>query len=88
MRLKTGGKMDYEKILSNAISTMKENSAVYKEFDATQLYCPKCRVAMPVRKRLLLILPDGDKYEYLCANCSESLGTKIDRQQRPKLIIG
>lgn len=67
---------------------MKENSSVYKEFDATQLYCPKCRAAMPVRKRLLLILPDGDKYEYLCANCSESLGTKIDRQQRPQLIIG
>lgn len=80
--------MDYGKILSKTISTMKENSSVYKEFDATQLYCPKCRAAMPVRKRLLLILPDGDKYEYLCANCSESLGTKIDRQQRPQLIIG
>jgi hypothetical protein len=37
---------------------------------------------VPVRKRLLLVLPDGDKYEYLCANCSHSLGTKMEFEER------
>ncbi len=55
----------------------------FRELDATQLYCPKCRQAVPVRKRLLLVLPEGDKYEYLCAFCSESVGTKIARQESP-----
>ena len=60
---------------------------VYKEFDATELYCPKCKQAVPVRKRLLLVLPEGDKYEYLCAYCSETVGTKIDRQESPLTLI-
>jgi hypothetical protein len=34
---------------------------------------------MPVRKRLLLVLPEGDKYEYLCAACSTTVGDKIER---------
>lgn len=34
---------------------------------------------MPVRKRLLLVLPEGDKYEYLCARCGTSVGDKIDK---------
>jgi DNA-directed RNA polymerase subunit RPC12/RpoP len=61
---------------------------VFKEFDATELFCPRCRRAVPVRKRLLLVLPEGDKYEYLCAVCSSTVGTKISRDQPPmKLII-
>ena len=62
-------------------------TAMYKEFDATELYCPRCRRAVPVRKYLLLVLPDGDKYEYRCALCSESVGTKIDHHQKPLGII-
>lgn len=64
-----------------------EQTGMYKEFDATELYCPRCRRAVPVRKFLLLVLPDGDKYEYRCALCSESVGTKIDRQQKPSGLI-
>ena len=79
--------MDYRNNRSKAISGMKQDSAVFKEFDATELYCPKCKEAMPVRKRLLLILPDGDKYEYRCAKCAESLGTKMDQKQKPLGII-
>lgn len=60
----------------------------FKEFDATELFCPRCRRAVPVRKRLLLVLPEGDKYEYLCAVCSSTVGTKISRdQQAVKLIV-
>ena len=60
---------------------------VYKEFDATELYCPKCKQSVPVRKRLLLVLPEGDKYEYLCVHCSETVGTKMDKQEKPLSII-
>jgi len=59
----------------------------YKEFDATELYCPRCKQAVQVRKRLLLVLPEGDKYEYLCAFCSATVGTKMDRQAKPVSLI-
>jgi hypothetical protein len=63
-------------------------AGAYRDFDATELYCPRCRRAVPVRKRLLLIVPEGDKYEYLCAVCSSSVGTKITRGEPPlKLIV-
>ena len=64
-----------------------KGNGMFKEFDATELYCPKCKRAVPVRKRLLLVLPEGDKYEYLCAICSESVGAKIDRQIKPLSVI-
>lgn len=53
----------------------------YDEFDATELYCPRCRRANPVRKRLLLVLAEGDKYDYTCAVCGTSVGDKLDRQK-------
>jgi hypothetical protein len=65
----------------------RSRSDVYEEFDATELYCQKCKQAVPVRKRLLLVLPQGDKYEYLCAYCSETVGTKIDKQSKPLTIL-
>jgi DNA-directed RNA polymerase subunit RPC12/RpoP len=55
------------------------NRPQFKEFEATSLYCPKCKAAVPVRKKLLLVLPEGDEFEYLCAYCSSSVGTKIDK---------
>jgi len=51
----------------------------FEQFEATSLYCPRCKSAVPVRKRLLLVLPEGDQYEYLCAYCSFSVGTKIEK---------
>jgi len=56
----------------------KDQSA-YDEFEATELYCPKCGKAVPVIKSLLLILPEGDKYEYRCRFCGTPVGDKIDR---------
>lgn len=52
----------------------------YKNFEATTLFCPRCKMATPVRKRLLLVLPDGDKYEYVCAQCGSSVGDKIEKE--------
>jgi hypothetical protein len=53
-----------------------------KQFDqlqASHLYCDKCRRSMPVRQHLLLILPDGELYDYLCQGCGNSVGSKTDR---------
>ncbi|MFC1516531.1 cytoplasmic protein [Thermodesulfobacteriota bacterium] len=61
---------------------------MFEDFDATELYCPRCRQSVPVRKRLLLVLPEGDKYEYLCDYCLEHVGEKMDRHgDRGSLII-
>ena len=49
----------------------------YRDFDATELYCPRCKRAVRVRKRLLLILPQGEKYDYSCVFCGTSVGDKL-----------
>lgn len=59
----------------------------FGKFEASELFCSRCRRAVPVRKRLLLILPEGDKYEYLCAHCSNSLGTKMEFEEREVQIL-
>ncbi|MBW1850197.1 MAG: cytoplasmic protein [Deltaproteobacteria bacterium] len=51
----------------------------FGELEATELYCPKCSRAVPVNKFLLLILPDGDKYEYRCRFCDTTVGKKTDK---------
>jgi len=61
--------------------------SMYKDLEATELYCPRCKQARPVRKRLLLVLPEGDKYEYLCAYCLESVGSKIDRKTNKMRLV-
>ena len=70
-----------------AYTPQTNGNGMFKEFDATELYCPRCKSSVPVRKRLLLVLPEGDKYEYLCAVCSESVGAKIDRKAKPITVI-
>jgi hypothetical protein len=48
----------------------------FGDLRATELYCPKCGRAQPVREKLLLILPSGEIHEYLCARCATSLGQR------------
>ena len=50
----------------------------FKEFEATSLFCGRCRRATPVRKRLLLVLPTGNKYDYICGECGTPVGGKTD----------
>jgi len=50
----------------------------FDQLEATELYCPKCGRAVPVKKFLLLILPDGDRYEYRCQFCGTKVGNKTD----------
>jgi hypothetical protein len=51
----------------------------FDQMEASLLLCPKCRRATPVRKRLLLVLPEGDKYDYVCTECGTVSGDKIER---------
>jgi hypothetical protein len=48
----------------------------YKDFRATRLYCDNCQKSMPVREKLLLILPEGYLYDYICLGCGKSIGDK------------
>jgi hypothetical protein len=48
----------------------------FENLRASSLYCQKCKAAMPVRERLLLILPDKEIYDYLCTGCAASLGQR------------
>lgn len=50
----------------------------YREFEAESLFCPRCRRAVPVRKKLLLVLPTGNKYDYVCQQCGTPVGGKVD----------
>ena len=60
----------------------------FQQLEASLLYCPRCRQAMPVRKKLLLILPEGNKFEYLCTVCSSTCGDKIEPDEpRPRLLM-
>ena len=59
----------------------------FDQFEATELYCNNCRRAVPVRKFLLLVLPEGDKYEYRCQYCGNTVGDKLDRSEQPFGIL-
>jgi hypothetical protein len=48
----------------------------FENFTASTLYCEKCRATMPVRERLLLVLPDKELYDYLCTGCASSVGSR------------
>jgi len=53
-------------------------AASYGSLEASLLFCPTCRQAMPVRKRLLLVLLDGEKHEYVCQQCSTPCASKVE----------
>ena len=62
----------------------------FKTLRASSLYCQRCKVARPVRERLLLVLPDREIYDYLCTECGSSVGSrevKAAETNRPSLII-
>ena len=56
----------------------------FGQFNAALLYCNKCGQAMPVRQRLLLVLPDGEMYDYTCQRCNSSVGSKTEKAGQSK----
>ena len=61
---------------------MSQPQHQFETFEAAELFCPRCRQARPVRKHLLLVLPNGNKYDYRCAVCATSVGSKMDDDNR------
>jgi len=61
-----------------AANTLSFVADSFKEFEASSLFCSRCRQATPVRKRLLLVLPTGNKYDYTCSVCGNAVGGKTD----------
>ena len=47
----------------------------FENFTASSLYCDKCKAPMPVRERLLLVLPEKEIFDYLCSGCASSVAT-------------
>ena len=58
--------------------TSDESAEQFGDLNATSLYCKTCQKPMPVREKLLLNLPDGDLYGYVCVSCQADLGTRRD----------
>ena len=64
-------------------------SGQFESLRASELYCPRCKVARPVRERLLLVLPHADLHEYRCTTCGSSLATReVRHQPKPKGFVG
>ena len=61
----------------------------YQEFEAAELYCSHCKRSVPVRKKMLLVLSEGDKYDYVCTVCGGLVGGKMDKKEGNlgKLIV-
>ena len=58
----------------------------FEEFQASVLFCNRCAAPRPVRERLLLVLPDGELREYLCAACGASVGSRRVTAEKPILV--
>ena len=59
----------------------------FEDFQATVLFCNRCRGPRPVREHLLLVLPDGELFEYLCAACGSSVGNRKATVERPPIVL-
>lgn len=59
----------------------------FKSFQATSLYCPRCKEAVPIREKLLLLLPEGQLFEYLCSFCATSVGTRKETSKKEVKIL-
>ncbi len=61
-------------------------SQQFQDLKASELYCPRCRTAQPVREKLMLVLPHGELHEYRCRICGESVGTR-EAQRDVQLVL-
>ena len=60
----------------------------FADFQASVLFCSTCRAPRPVRERLLLVLPDGELFDYRCTGCGSSLGSRKVTARPPGLVRG
>jgi len=59
----------------------------FDDFEASSLFCPTCRAAQPVHRRLLLVLPGGDLYDYTCRVCGTSVGSQRNSQPLTEIEV-
>ena len=59
----------------------------FGELEASSLFCPRCKRATAVRKKLLLVLPTGNKYDYTCSVCGTQVGGKTDSKPTNVLYV-
>lgn len=59
------------------INNTKKSS--FSQLKAASLFCPHCNQAQPVVSKLLLCLPEGDKYAYYCQRCNAELASKLEK---------
>jgi hypothetical protein len=71
-------KRDPLDLLSARSQISKPRQADFDQLEATELYCPQCRRSVQVKKSLLLVLPEGEKFEYRCQFCGTTVGDKMD----------
>lgn len=64
-----------------------ERRSDYEEFEASELFCPTCKRATRVRKHLLILLPTGKKFDYICTQCGSSVGSKMDDDNKDFSIL-
>ena len=57
--------------------------SAFQELEASHLFCPKCRCAMPVRKQMQANRAGGVTYEYRCVHCAACLGKKSGGPCKP-----
>ena len=60
------------------------NQQQFESFTASSLYCEKCKAAMPVRERLLLVLPDKELFDYLRQHADGGVPTNPFADELPK----
>lgn len=77
-RLSASLKRHLDEIAFDIKNTAMVNKRDYEALEASELFCPTCKTARPVRRHLLLVLPTGNKYEYRCAVCASKVGGKND----------
>jgi hypothetical protein len=58
----------------------------FENLTASELFCPRCRRAQPVREKLLLVLPHAELHDYQCRVCGESLGSREVSAPPPSLV--
>jgi hypothetical protein len=78
-RIATANPMVYLSAMLGGPSRPRRAPDSYGSLEASLLHCPQCRQAMPVRKRLLLVLREGDKHEYVCQRCGTPCASKIEK---------
>ena len=66
------------RVVLDAQATIGAMPDSFGELEASSLFCPRCKRATPVRKKLLLVLPTGNKYDYTCSVCGTAVGGKTD----------